>query len=329
MARVRPSAAALKNRLARLRALQDDGATTETVTEIRVALADPSEHVVAKAAELTGELEVTDLEPELVAAFQRLMTGPIENDHGCVAKSACVEALVRLGADQPEVYLAAARHVQLEPVWGGRTDTAAGLRGAGAMGLVRGAHSEAYEIVAALLADKEEQARVGAADAAGHGAPHVVVPLLRLKVLAGDVEPRVLGACFGALLAVAPRESLAFVVRFLDEATPEVQEAAALVLGESQLPEAFELLRAWGERATFRDAGRVALLAISLMRLPAALDHLIALVGTAPVAVARQALEAVSVHCEREGVRDRVASAARGRKGRELDAMLEEVLCLR
>jgi hypothetical protein len=197
------------------------------------------------------------------------------------------------------------------------------------MGLVRTAHAEAYEIVAALLADKEEQARVGAADAAGHGAPHVVVPLLHLKVLSGDAEPRVLGACFGALLAVAPRESLSFVTRFLDEATPEVQEAAALALGDSQLPEAFALLRAWGERATFRDAGRVALLAISLLRLPAALDHLIGLVGSAPLAVARQALEVVSVHCEREGVRERVVAAVRGRKGRELDGMLEEVLRLK
>ncbi|HME72586.1 MAG TPA: hypothetical protein VKM54_22380 [Myxococcota bacterium] len=319
MARRKRASDPLGGRLARLAALRENPTTPAAVTELRAALADRSMHAVAKAAEIAGEFEITEREPELAASFGRLMIDPTETDKACVAKAAIIEALVRLGAEQPDIYLAGARHIQLEPVWGGCKDTAGGLRGACAMALVRIAHAQAYEVLADLLADRDTAARVGAAEAAGHGAPHVVAPLLRLKILLGDEEARVLGACFGSLLRVSPRESLTFVAGHLGAPSTEVREAAAFALGDSQLAAAFDHLRSWRENSLSREMSRVALLAIALLRIDEALDYLIELVGSAPTLTARQALEAVSVHCERPVVRERVLRAA----GRRADLALQ------
>lgn len=306
-------------RLARVQALRELETGPELFDALRRALGDASEHVVARAAEIAGDRELRELEDALIAEFERLAPHGAERDKGCVAKAAVVEALVRIGSDASDLYLRAVRIVQTEPVFGGRVDTAAGMRGAACMGLVRSAHPRAYEHLAELLADPEVQARVGAAEAAEHGAPHVVVPLLRLRAVAGDPEPRVVGACFAALLDVAPQESLGFVARFLDGAADEVQEAAALALGESRLPEALPILTAWHARAPFRDAERVALLAISLLRSEEAFAHLLGVVRDAPTGTARHALAALAPHCERETLRERALAAARGRKDRALE----------
>ena len=58
--------------------------------------------------------------------------------------------------------------------------------------------------IAELLADAEERTRTTAAEALGIGGSELGLPLLRLKALMGDPEPRVLGACFASLLAIAP-----------------------------------------------------------------------------------------------------------------------------
>lgn len=322
-----PRARALGSTKARLDAVQALRALEsgpELVAALRAALRDPSEHVVARAAGLSGERELAELEDDLVAAFGRLMRDPLEHDRGCVGKAAVVEALVRTGSERTETYLEAAGHVQREPVFGGRVDTAAGLRAAAAMGLVRSAHPRAYEILADLLADPEEAARIGAAEAAAHGAPHVVSPLLRLRALMGHPEARVAGACFGALLEVEGERGLEFVARFLDATSPELQEAAALALGESRLEGAYPLLCRWRDHASFRDADRVAFLALALLRSEAALSHLVEMVRTGKPAVARQALAALGPLLERDALRAQVDAAVSAREDRSLDGVLNE-----
>lgn len=309
-------------RLARVQALRDLDAGPELLAALREALRDPSEHVVARAAEIAGERELAELEDDLVATVERLLERPLERDRGCVGKAAAVEALVRTGSDRTETYLAAATHVQKEPVFGGRVDTAAGLRGAAAMGLVRSAHPRAYEILAGLLADPEVQARIGAAEAAAHGAPHVVGPLLRLRAQAADPDPRVPGACFAALLEVEGEGALPFVARFLEAESEELQEAAALALGESRLEGALPLLCAWRLRAGFRNADRVAFVALVLLRSEAALDHLVEVLRTEETGVARLALQALAPLLERGALRERVSEAVKSRRDRSLDALL-------
>ena len=72
-----------------------------------------------------------------------------------------MEALARLGYDDPSVFLRGLRHIQFEPVYGGRVDTAVDLRGASAFGLV--------ESGGRLLADPGQQA--DAAEARPRAAP--------------------------------------------------------------------------------------------------------------------------------------------------------------
>jgi hypothetical protein len=311
----------LEGRLAALQALRNQPGqpdAPEAVAELRAALEDRSAHAIAKAAEIAGEWELTALEPELAAAFERLLVDPARTDKGCVGKTAVAEALVRIGAERAELYRTGAGHVQLEPVWGGRADTAARLRAACAMGLVRMADRHAYDVAAALLVDPEAPARMGAAEALGHGAALVATPLLRMKALAGDIEGRVVGECFASLLRLAPEASLPFVSGFLDARASEVQEAAAFALGESQLEGALAALRAYRERAD--DGGRIALLAIALLRRDDALDYLVTLVGTAAPRTARLALDALAAPCERTAVRERVLRAVQGREDAALAA---------
>jgi len=316
----------LAETLAELRAVRADPHAEESLAALRRALAHESAHAVQRAAEIVRDFELGALEPELVAAFPRFLVDLPRRDAGCVAKTAIVEALAHLGSEAPEVFLAGVRHVQKEPSFGPPVDTAAGLRGACGMGLVRIAHGAAYELMAELLADPEERTRTVAAEALGYGGSELGAPLLRLKLLLGDREPRVLGACFASLLQIAPAASLPFVARFLEAPLDEVRELAALALGESQQPAVLPLLVAFQQRARAPEALRAGLLAISLLRSEAALDHLIGLVEEAPARIAREALHALRIHRERPGLVERLRAAAASRDADDVADALREAL---
>src|SRR6478735_3632476 len=115
-------------KLARLRAARTESVTPALLAELRDALGDKSNLVVAEAAEIVGERNLTDLVPDLVTAFRRFLVDPVETDKLCRAKIAIAEALNRVEADVEEVYRLGLGHVQPEPCWGGSEDTAAPLR---------------------------------------------------------------------------------------------------------------------------------------------------------------------------------------------------------
>ncbi|MCU0521651.1 MAG: hypothetical protein MUF84_13280, partial [Anaerolineae bacterium] len=125
----------LEDQLAALTALRSEPTSQETRAALRKALALRNSPAVARAADFVGEFLLSELEPDLAQTFERLMVNPTKTDPGCAAKTAIVEALYRLEAYRPETYLAGIGHVQMEPVWGGREDTAAKLRGMSALGL--------------------------------------------------------------------------------------------------------------------------------------------------------------------------------------------------
>src|SRR6185295_17979935 len=131
-----------------------------------------------------------------------------------------------------------------------------------ALGLVRARHGDAAAELAGLLADPEAPARVGAAQVLGEIDPAVAVPLLRFKVLSGDKESSVVGACLATLLAAAPGSSLPFVAERLK--TPAFAEAAAMALGESRLEGAFEPLAAFAADS-LGEARAVACLALAVL----------------------------------------------------------------
>src|SRR5688572_22475836 len=104
----------VNERLSRLRALRKEEATPAHIEEVRKALKDRSNLVVALAAEIAGQRGVVELEPDLAAAFERLMTGPDGADKLCLAKTALLEALNKVESDRADTFLRAIRHIQLE-----------------------------------------------------------------------------------------------------------------------------------------------------------------------------------------------------------------------
>ncbi len=158
----------LDDRLADLSALRSDPMSEQTLAALRRALGSKVNHVAGRAAEIAGEFQLFELVPDLVQAFDRFMNNPTKTDPGCAAKTAIVDALYRMEAYQPDVYLQGIGHVQMEPVWGGREDTAAKLRGLSALGLVRINYPNVMLQLAQLLADSEADARISAARAIGY-----------------------------------------------------------------------------------------------------------------------------------------------------------------
>ncbi len=217
---------------------------TEAAREVlRQALSSKFGVAIAQAARIVRDAELVDLLPDLVATFTRLLQTPTA-DPNCIGKRAIAEALYQLNARETELFLAGIRHVQMEPVWGGQIDTASGLRATCALGLVRANYLEMFNELADLLADRESEARIGAARALAYSGSLQAVPLLRLRVQIGD-DASVLAECFSALLRLAPAASLSLVARFLQSPNPQVSEMAALALGESRLPDALPLLKQW------------------------------------------------------------------------------------
>jgi HEAT repeat protein len=311
--------------LLRLREIREAPNTPEATEELRAVIRGRSSHAVAKAAEISGAAELGDLAPDLCAAFERFMKDPIKRDPGCRAKEAIADALQQIDAAEPEVFLAGIHHVQLEPVYGGRQDTAAGLRGAAARGLVRMNHPDAMLLLAELLADPEPPARTAAARAIGYHGGDQGLPLLRLKVLTGDSEIDVLGDCLLAMLQISPGSSIPFVERFLDE-EPALAEAAALALGESRAEAALPVLRSWWERTVDPRLAPTALLAIAMLRNDLAMEFLFGLIRQEPASIARHAIAAFEIYRTSDKVVEQVAAAARSREDVDLMPIVEETL---
>jgi HEAT repeat protein len=309
---------ALENTLEQLAKIRSEPLTADSQVLLRTVFAGRSSHAAAKAADIAGELEVDALTPDLVAAFERFLVNAEKSDPGCTAKSAIADALYRIGAVETETYLRGIRHVQMEPVWGGRADTATALRGTCALALVHVHYHDYLSELAELLADREAPARRMAAQALAYSENTNALPLLRFKALVGDEEPQVVGECLLALLKIAPAPSLDFVARFLDRPEEEVAEAAALALGGSRLETAFPVLKEWWERRFHPSLRRSALLAIAMLKQDEAIDYLLTHVSEAAPIHARDALQALAVYRHDPKLRRQIEQALSRREDTSL-----------
>ncbi len=300
-------------------------ASPEVVTrELRSHLRARSNLVVAKAAKIAGELRVSELVPDLVAAFQRLMTNPQQLDKRCAAITEIVAALYEMDYREPEIYLQGLRHVQREASFGPPVDTAAALRGMSAQGLVRTRYRDALAEVLSLLVDPEPPARLGAVRALATNGGEAGALLLRLKILTGDEEPEVLGECFSGLLAAAPESSLPFVARYLDDDDEITSEAAIWALGESRLSSAFAVLKEKWERTVGRPRRKLLLTAIAALRLEEPIDFLRSLVKTGNPQIAADAIAALAIYRQNEAVRESISAAVRERGEHSLDELFRQ-----
>ncbi len=285
----------------RLKALaelgREDLRTPRVHDLLHKALASRKGPVVAQAARLARTAHATELIDALETAFERHRSDGVKTDKGCLAKQAIVGALYELDFEDPNdtVYLAGARHVQQEPVWGGYVDTAANLRAECATILAQNRHPDALYELTTLAMDPEAVVRQGAAKAlAIHGGMEAAL-LLRIKALGGDVEPRVTAECLAGLVAVEPERSLPFVAQFLDERDIEVAEGAALALGESRLEDAFLLLRRRFNESVNPTFKTMLFLPMALTRCEPAFEFLCAAVDEERIPVAIESVRALGV----------------------------------
>jgi HEAT repeat protein len=314
----------LEARLARLRQLRDAPRTPEALKELRTALGDASNFVVEEAAGVIGASGLTELAPQLTAAFERFFENPEKSDKLCRAKIAIADALNRLEFDDERVFWRGARYVQLEPVWGGHQDTAAPLRVACAFALVRLHADGAAELLVDLLADPEKAARIGAAQALAYSETDAAGLLLRFKARLGDAEPDVIAECFAGLLKLHPEEGVPFVAEFVHAADEAIQESALLSLGDSRRREAFEVLKVFWEEPCEDALQDTVLMAMALLRLPAANDFLIGLVESGSRAAAPAAVNALALHRYDARLKQRTAEAVAKTGQASLQAHFEE-----
>ena len=314
-------AASIEDRLAELAALSKAPDAPETRKQLRKHLASKTSPIVAKTAQIVAHIDDHDFVPDLIDAFHRFMVDPAKTDKGCAAKTAIVKALLAADCDDEELFRTGIRHVQLEPTWGGRADTAAQLRALCGLGLVQVGSPDAMNELAGLLADKEADGRIGAAGALGHCGP-TAAPLLRFKVLTGDEEPAVLAECLTALIALSPSASFEFVAKFVDPKHPSLYEHAALALAESKLPGVFGLFEEkW--TATFEhEFKRTLLLPMALTRSKEARDFLISVLETGEVRMATAAIAALRIYRDDETIRRRAEEAIEGPNRTELLGVL-------
>jgi HEAT repeat protein len=303
----------LEETLALLNRIEPDCDPAEAITILRQVLQSKHAIAVARAAKIVGKANLSGLISNLVAAFERLMLNAAATDPNCIAKKQIAEALYRLDYSQETLFLNGIRHVQMESAWGGKVDTASGLRGICALGLVRMSYPEVMVELADLLADPEPEARIGAVRAIAYSENPQGVPLLRLKVKVGDKDPQVLSECFMGLLKLAPAQSLALVAEFLDRPEAQICEMAALALGESRLPEAFSILRDWWQRTRNEELRQSALLAIAMLRQDAALEFLLALVTEGKLAEAKEAVVALDLYRQDRYLWQRICEAIKQR----------------
>jgi hypothetical protein len=314
----------LDDKLAALRKLRGQALTAEQKGELKKSLADKSNLVVAAAAEIAGDNTLIELAKDLEAAFERCLVNPLKDDKLCRAKIAVVQALDKMEHQRPDVFEKAAVHVQLEPVWGGSEDSAAPLRAAALIALARIEGSSALPRLVDAMIDPSKDVRIAVAQAIAYVGTEAAGLLLRLKSRIGDRDPDVLSECLSGLLTVNSSENLALVAEFLEPGDSARCEAAALALGKSRLPDALEPLKSCWPRCFSAELRERVLLAIAMLRLPAAIDHLLEIVGSASEKDALAAMSALKIHNYDPRLRERLEPVIRKTGSRALQARFEQ-----
>ena len=132
------------------------------VDPIRKALTHKNNFITAKGADLAREFNLRNLTPDLLQAFDRFFENPEKTDPQCWAKNAISRALAAFELQESDVFLRGMRHVQLEAVWGGRSDTAGTLRATCAFALVQCrtlTNDDLLRHLADLFADSDKAVR--------------------------------------------------------------------------------------------------------------------------------------------------------------------------
>ncbi len=315
------------DQMAALDALKGHELDAESIAFLRKMLGNRSNFLVAKAVRRVEENRLIDLLPELLAAYNRFFIDAVKTDPQCWAKNALSRALAAFECRDKDVFLRGLRHHQMEPTWGGPSDTAGTLRGNCALALVTCERLDTQQLLILLLdplVDKDKSVRVEAVRALGQlGEP--AVPLLRMRALLPGEEPEeMLAACFQVLLQIEGGEAVPFVARFLEAGDDSAAEAAFALAGIRSLPALDALLERQKNVADLWFNGAL-LSAIALTRLPVGIDFLLSKImreeRDAPLAI--EALGRAEPNSE---LRARIVEAVEQTGSPRLKKALEEYL---
>lgn len=303
--------------------------------------------LVAEAARLARELELRSLVGDLEAALEDLLARPAKNDPGCRAKQGIVDALSSMVAGDPPLLLRACRHVQMEPSGPEIIDTAPDLRLTALRALAVQMSPEVAVVAAELLTDANAGVRAETAHLLADASPPGAEALLRLKILSGEHDSDVLTAAFSSLLKLDPARSLSFVTSFvhaddrpsdalgkgprsyLGSLPPsghrsELVFAAVLALGEARPRGAREVLLS--KLATSVEIALVhhVMLALALLRDPAAIDALLHEIEGATPLRAKGAVTALAIYRHDETICDRVREIVARRAHHDISRRFRE-----
>ena len=316
---------AFDQKLEALGALREAGAAA-AVAPLRKALADRSGFYVSKAAALVEHFSLRALIPDLAGAFNRFLEDAVKTDPQCWAKNALIAALHALEHRGATPYLRGLRHVQLEPVRGGRAGSAGALRGKCALALADSdlAPRRILNALTDLLVDPERAARLDAVRAVARLAQPESALLIRFKALTGDDHPDVMRECLLSLMTLAPADSVELVARFLDPENDLVCGDAAEALAGSRHREALDALLAFLRRPIPMATRRSTLLTLAASPLPEAGEYLASVAADEPVEAAEAAITALGASRFREQYREQVAALVKARKNTEMDSAMRQ-----
>jgi hypothetical protein len=306
----RPKANRVEALVEGLSMVQSDPNGREAQRRIREALAHKHWMPVEHAARLVGQLSLAGFAKDLVGVWGRFVNPGAKLDPGCRAKQAALLALDTLECFDPDPFLVAIRYVQLEPGYGGATDTAGGVRQRALFALLRQHHSQALLYAGELLADPLVEVRLGTADALCQCAGANAASLLVHRLRAGD-DPRVLLACAAALLEIEGPFARAMLAQWLRQSDEDRREVSALALGQDKSEDAAELLIAWLDDMAWDKDIELAARALALHRSEPARRCLLAHIESGSATCARAAITALAVHRYDRQLSERVREAAR------------------
>ena len=313
----------VEDELVQLSALRTSVPPEAAIAPLKKALRDPINVIAARAAKVSAELNLKPLIPDMLAAFDRLLRDPVKSDPQCWGKNAVSKALKDLGHADSAVFVRGLRHIQMEPVWNGREETAAVLRASCALALGQCNDIPLQAMHTCLVDAMGDQAAVVRVDAARAlaelGTPEAIL-LLRLKARVGDKESSVTGEVLGFLLHLEENHAVDFAGSFLNHPDEAVREEAALALGSSRLEAAITFLRErWPTRAS-GDLADALIRALGVSRLDSAIQFLIEIVRGAPSREALSALQMLAAHRDSPKVMDKLAEAVNSRRENEIHA---------
>jgi len=300
----------LDRQLAALQALRDAASDAEVRPKLREALASEVGLLVAEAAEMARERELVDLAPELVSAFERLLTDAARRDPGCRGKQAALDALDHLEARDPAPFLLGWRWRQLEPAYPRAVDTAGGVRTRGAAALARLRHPDVLLVLATLLADPDTSVRQAALQTLAYHGQREGAALAMHKLEIGDEDPMVVAEAITTLLDLAPQWAAVELRTRLFDGNEDEQELISVTLGMHKSSEALALLVAWYDAPSLADVRSAAIAAIGLHRSDDAQAFLLERVATARAPLARAAIAALGIHRYDDRLRRAACEAA-------------------